>query len=390
MKVLVGSRLLRLALALSLAAPALGAQKANVVSDVKGATDVKGAVAPDQSKMWAAQTSPNEIRLSWAHVTGAVSYTIGCAMGAEPPRVMGTVGAPGGIIHAVAGVVQRLQYVVVTRAQGAYDCWVRATDPKGAVSSPIHFNKVSTLEKAALTRLAPERVTATETGPEEVTVTWTEVPGATAYFIGRAVSPGGFKSLCDLCPTTTTYVDRAVTRGARHTYTVGALTPKGAFPRATSNAVTLGESVATGGPAPTDSVTPPAAAAGAAPSDVKAAFDDDSKSAARVRWRPVDGANAYRVMREVDGVVTVLAQFTPAGIVVRNGMRVIEFVDHLADIMRANSKRRVVVRYRVVAIFPTTDPAKSLSEPASSNDLVIDPKAANDGPKSANPKSGTS
>lgn len=401
MKAHVGSRLASVVLALALAAPALGAQKTGVVPDSKDAPAGKGAlppeqskdaavgkgaVAPDQSKMWAAQTSPNEIRLSWAHVAGAVSYTIGCASGAEPPRVVGTVGAPGGILHAVAGSVQRVQYVVVTRVQGAYDCWVRATDPKGAVSPVVHFNKVSTLEKAALTRLAPNRVTAAETGPVEITVSWTEVPGATAYFVGRAVAPGGYVALCDLCPTTTTYVDRAVTPGARHTYTVGALTPKGAFPRAISNSVTLGGSVATGTPASMDSASTSSVAA--APTDVEAAFDDDSKSAVRVTWKPVASAAAYRVLREVDGVVTVLAQLTPAGIVVRNGQRVMEFVDRLLDVARASSKRRVVVHYKIVALFPATDPAKAQSDPASSNDLVIEAKAATGGPKSANPKSG--
>lgn len=73
----------------------------------------------------------------------------------------------------------------------------------------------------------PAPVVATQTGPGEITVTWTAVPGAVGYNVGRSVFPNGFQRLCPQCPASTTYVDRSVSAGVRHTYRVVALLPAG-------------------------------------------------------------------------------------------------------------------------------------------------------------------
>jgi hypothetical protein len=71
-----------------------------------------------------------------------------------------------------------------------------------------------------------------------VTVSWSPVNGATGYFIGRSVAPGGFKTVCQVCSTDPKYVDRGITAGAKHIYVVAALTPTGPTGRTRSNEVT--------------------------------------------------------------------------------------------------------------------------------------------------------
>lgn len=83
----------------------------------------------------------------------------------------------------------------------------------------------------------PATVTAAESSDGEITLTWTPVPGAVGYFIGRAVQPSGFRILCQRCPAATTYVDRNITKGAKHTYTVAAIMDRGVSRRSNSNSV---------------------------------------------------------------------------------------------------------------------------------------------------------
>lgn len=99
----------------------------------------------------------------------------------------------------------------------------------------------------------PAPVVATQTGPGEITVTWTVVPGAIGYNVGRSVFPNGFQRLCPQCPPTATYVDKGVTAGVRHSYRVVALFPGGKASRpAASEPVTPEENGSGSGAAETE------------------------------------------------------------------------------------------------------------------------------------------
>ncbi len=66
----------------------------------------------------------------------------------------------------------------------------------GHVIQKAEFNRIAPATSAALIQ-PPEEVTAEVTGPTQITLTWTPVPGATAYRIGRAVPPGGLRTICN-------------------------------------------------------------------------------------------------------------------------------------------------------------------------------------------------
>jgi hypothetical protein len=123
--------------------------------------------------------------------------------------------------------------------------------------------------------------------------------------IGRAVSPGGNRLICSLCPATTTYLDSATTPGATHVYTVVALTPGGPSRPARSGAATpQGRAVAA---APT-AATPDAAGPAAAP-----------KGTIRATPRPGSclslGAEGNFIVRLAEGSVRIYEriQFRPRG-----------------------------------------------------------------------------
>jgi hypothetical protein len=84
---------------------------------------------------------------------------------------------------------------------------------------------------------APARVVASETAPGVITVTWSPVPGASEYFVGRSVWPEGFRRAGTVKDTV--YVDTAARAGVRHNYTVAVV---GFAQRTRSNEVIPGGS----------------------------------------------------------------------------------------------------------------------------------------------------
>ena len=104
-----------------------------------------------------------------------------------------------------------------------------------------HMRLVATMIVAAVVipsranAQAPARVVATETAPGVITVTWSPVPGATEYFVGRSVWPEGFRRAATVKDTV--YVDTAARAGVRHNYTVAVL---GSAQRTRSNEIIPG------------------------------------------------------------------------------------------------------------------------------------------------------
>ena len=223
-------------------------------------------------RMWAAQTAPNQVTLSWEEIPGAVEYRIyagdpDTASNPAARRPISTLSGSGrgGIITGMNRVSSGLYLEAVGRDRRRI--------------RKLAFNAVTPI-RAAQAVTAPTEATATATGDTAITLSWTAVPGATAYILGRAVSPGGFRMLCALCSTDPKYVDRDVTPGARHSYMVTAVFPSGVSQRALSNIVTPGAAVtvagssgtsgtavptgstSTGQTTPTTSYTPPGQPAG--------------------------------------------------------------------------------------------------------------------------------
>ena len=257
-----------------------------------GATTIRAQQSPS-IRMWAAQTAPNQVTLAWEEIPGAVEYRIyagdpDTTTNPAARRPISTLSGSGrgGIITGTNRVSSGLYLEAVGRDRRRI--------------RKLAFNAV-TPNRSAQVVTAPAEATATATSDTEITLSWTPVAGATAYMLGRAVSPGGFRMLCALCSTDATYVDRAATPGAAHTYTVAAVFPNGLSPRTTSNSVTPGAAVtdtgrtSTSGPTTSNSGTTssagPATQTGSATGGASAT---DTTSAIVVpaptkTWATVDG-----------------------------------------------------------------------------------------------------
>jgi len=195
------------------------------------ATPIRAQQSPS-TRMWAAQTAPNQVTLSWEEIPGAVEYRIyagdpDAATNPATRRPISTLSGSGrgGIITGMNRVSSGLYLEAVGRDRRRI--------------RKLAFNAVAPT-KSVPVLAAPAEVTATATGDAEITLAWTPVAGATAYVLGRAMGGGGYTMLCALCPTDATYVDRGATPGAAHSYTVAAVFPNGHSPRTTSNLVTPG------------------------------------------------------------------------------------------------------------------------------------------------------
>lgn len=187
---------------------------------------------PGTFRLWAAQTGPNQVSLAWDSVPGAAEYRIHLG----DPSVPGTL-------------TQRPASVLSGSGRGAILTGIRrmangitlvAVDASGRVLRQESFNPVVPATSFPPVT-PPTSVTAKAASASEVTLTWDPVPGATAYYIGRAAFPSGFGTLCALCSTEPRYVDRAVMPGQQHTYTIAAIFPSGISTRVNSNSVTPGQ-----------------------------------------------------------------------------------------------------------------------------------------------------
>ena len=178
---------------------------------------------------WAAQTSPTTVTLAWTWLPNVAEYWI--------------YEAEGSAFRLLAKARPSAdRYVMTIRPPwGVRRFAVEAVFEDGTTSEKGLFNEIRTEEATPGPVDPPASVAAEQTGPGEITVAWSAAPGATAYQVGRAVSPAGFQMLCSLSPTTGRYVDRAATPGAKHTYSVVALAARGASRRVVSNVVTASD-----------------------------------------------------------------------------------------------------------------------------------------------------
>jgi hypothetical protein len=231
--------------------------------------------------LWAAQTSPAEITLSWQTVPGAQAYRL-YAIENGKPRLIGTTRATGN---------RFVQRVVEYDVPYAYA--IEAISESGTASARTPFNVVVPVKTTPGATAAPASVTAEPDPSGAVAVRWKPVPGATAYIIGRAVAPGGFRTICPLCPgDATTYMDKATTPGAKHIYTVVALTPRGA-----SRATRSGEAV----PVAAAPAEPAAAVPGAAASAPNGTIRATSRPGACLSL----GLEGNFIVRLADGSVRI-------------------------------------------------------------------------------------
>lgn len=278
-------------------------------------------------RMWAARISASSIVLTWLTNPKAKRYKLfACSVSdCTVAKLLGTVGAATTrFIATVAGMT------------GAQRFAIEAVDEKGLTSGKVLFNTI-TVDKSAVatTPPAPASVTAAESG-NRITVTWDAVPGATGYFIGRSIAPGGFQTICRLCPTETSFVDSTIKSGSKHIYTIGAYTAAGISRRTSSNAVTPGTASAVDVPGPI-----------AAPSGGKAVAT--SPTAVTITWDKSANATGYQVYRSIDGQAFQL--------LVTVGEGVASFIDHWLPNYAG------VIRYGVTILTGKGPPSAMLEIP---------------------------
>ncbi len=221
----------------------MGAPRVVSVGFVFLALSTAGAAAPKSppGDLWAAQTGPNVVTLVWSRPERVSEFRIFQWEDGAFEQISAPRSSADSFTHTIRPPWGVRKYAI------------DAVFEDGTVSEKALFNEIRVEEVKPGPVPAPASVTAEQTAPGEVTVRWPEVPGATAFVIGRAVGTGGLQMLCRICPTTGRYVDRAPQPGAKHTYTVTALAAGGASRRATSNVL-----VPTGEPAAARAETPAA------------------------------------------------------------------------------------------------------------------------------------
>ena len=202
-------------------------------------------------RLWAAQTGPNQVSLAWDSVPETAEYQIFLG---DPDAPATFTGRP---VTTLSGSARG---AILTGMQRMTDgITLVALDKHRRVRRKTRFNSVVPATSFP-PPTPPTGLTAEAPSASEVTVTWNSVPGATAYFIGRAVFRSGFRVVCAVCSNEPRYVDRNVTAGQPHTYTVAAIFPNGVSKRVTSNTVTPGETVVAASTPPAATPTPPTGA----------------------------------------------------------------------------------------------------------------------------------
>ena len=321
----------------------------------------KDAVPADPSKAWAAQTASTTIQLSWEHLPGIASYRVYCAIGAAAPSLRGTITAPTSIFDVVTGMIRRVAYSVAIRVSEAHRCYVQPVDAKGLASRTIALNEVIPRSKDLVVAGAPSGLVATQTAPGEVTVTWNEAPGATAYLIGRSVYPNGFSTICSLCPATTTFVDKLVKPGVKHTYAVTAMTAQGPSARTTSNVVTP----STGDKDLASTTDTAVTSGGKGLSGVTASVT--SEGVVTVSWLSGFAGGTFEVLRSTGGQlwqrIQSIGSFIPG---------LMSFVDNVGSGGILTAKQAVVYKVR----FLPPAGSKALVEELTSNEVIVGPKGA--------------
>ncbi len=180
-------------------------------------------------RMWAAQTGADQVTLSWDSIPDTTEYRIYLGEIGKVDERRPELRLSAGSRRAVVTDLRRISHGIYLLAAGF----------NGRVLQRAPFNPL-TVATTYSPIAPPTEVTAEATSPTEVTLSWSPVPGATAYYIGRAVGGSGVRPLCDLCSTEANYVDRSAQMGFPHTYIVSAIFPWGPSRTVASNQVTPG------------------------------------------------------------------------------------------------------------------------------------------------------
>jgi hypothetical protein len=310
--------------------------------------------------MWAGQIDARTIRLAWNHVSGVSDYTVSCAAGTRPSKQISSISAGTLAPKDANGLPRRMSAMApVNEMNTPYLCSLRwSSGGKTGPSGSLSFNPI-TPTVPGTARTAPTSVTARVTAPGQITVEWSEVPGATASIIARAVAPEGFRTICDFCSTSTSFVDRDVRPGLKHRYTVSVAAPGGTSARVASNEVVAAGSaqeVVEAGDPRADSLLKP-------PSSVRASVTGPASIA--LTWKSVKRATAYEVFRSVKG-----GALQSIGRVNASTSDQIEYSDYLGGVIADGSSASV--RYAVKSI----DAQGATTTPSNSNDVMVDMKAA--------------
>ena len=256
------------------------------------------------ASMWAAQTSATQITLVWHALPGAASYRLYFDSSRDPRPP----------VPLAANVTRFVAPIGALGQPHAFS--LEALDAQGHRSPRAAFNLVTPVAVKPGPVAPSPHVSAGPMGEKEIVVSWEPVPGATAYGIGRAVGTGGFQVLCDLCPTTGSFIDRSTTPGASHTYLVTTVAPNGRSMPTRSNPVTLPGS------------------AGAAPAPVPQ--NASAIIEVRLSWSPVSGARQLRIERSSGAKDSFSVLATLPGTST-------QYVDHLSSPLPQ-------LAYRIVAI----------------------------------------
>jgi len=346
------SRSLRIAVSMAIPVYGIGSQEPQ-----------PGLVPQDP---WAAQINAYTLRFAWNAVPGAGAYRISCGIGGRPERILGTM-MGGAFVKYPGGVPLRVSYAMPLRpttVSGEHHCFVEWGTVTGRFYGKTAFNPVTPVfggSSKAAPAPAPASATATSASESEITLSWTPVPGATAYTINREVAPYGFTPFCDLCSAaSTSIVDRFTEKSRKHRYFVTPITAAGAGMRATSNYVVPGVPPDTTPITPAASLTPPASITATV----------TSSTSAKASWIAVRGPVAYELQRYAGALKT------PRIVRVPNDLPgvLIEYQDKLT--LETNSGTMPVdVRYSIRSV----DAASRFSEPVNSNTITVSTKEAQGG-----------
>ena len=198
-----------------------------------------------RQRMWAAQVEPAMLRLAWDDVLPRAQYEVLCGTASRPARRVAVVTGGAPIAKDPRAVPRRLTTLVrIERPDEAQHCFLLRPSTAGSKTrsrDSLAFNVVQPVAAASAGAeiAAPTAARAHATGVGEVTVSWSPVPGATAYMIGRSVQPDGFQRYCEFCSTDTVLVDRLAVPGMRHAYTITAIGPSGVGRRVATPTIVL-------------------------------------------------------------------------------------------------------------------------------------------------------
>lgn len=214
---------------------------------------------------------------------------------------------------------------------------------------------------------APRRLTVRQTGDGQITFIWAPVEGAKSYVIGRAIGTEGFRRMLDASTgPDTVYVDRRITIGTRHVYTVTPISSADVSGmRATSDSIVP---TATGGTTTTTTTTTTAASIVAR----QAGATDIA-----IQWQGTGGSYRYYLKPVLDDVPKALVALSDNYLVQRN----VAPGRHRFELLREpflSSTKTVVATSEVVTVGTTStgSTTTSATTPPSGTTAIVPPTPA--------------